>query len=110
MEVKPLILMKSQIPCYEEVRVMSVQTTGKPWFHDLQQYLETGQFPEDTKKRERMSLRILSRQFISYQGMLYKKMPTGVHLRCVDKNKAQKLIKAVHEGVCGGTHERNGSG
>ena len=28
-------------------------------------------------------------------------MPTGVHLRCVDKNKAQKLIKAVHEGVYG---------
>ena len=33
--------------------------------------------------------------------MLYKRMPTGVHLRCVDKNEAQKLIEAVHEGVCG---------
>ena len=28
-------------------------------------------------------------------------MPTGVHLRCVDKNEARKLIEAVHEGVCG---------
>ena len=28
-------------------------------------------------------------------------MPTGVHLRCVDKNEAHKLIEAVHEGVCG---------
>ena len=28
-------------------------------------------------------------------------MPTGVHLRCVDKDEAQKLIEAVHEGVCG---------
>ena len=26
-------------------------------------------------------------------------MLTGVHLRCVDKNEAQKLIEAVHEGV-----------
>ena len=33
--------------------------------------------------------------------MLYKRMPTGVHLRCVDKNEAQKLIEAVHEGVYG---------
>ena len=33
--------------------------------------------------------------------MLYKRMPTEVHLRCVDKDEAQKLIEAVHEGVCG---------
>ena len=31
--------------------------------------------------------------------MLYKRAPTGVHLRCVDKDKAQKLMKATHEGV-----------
>ena len=24
----------------------------------------------------------------------------GVHLRCVDKDKSQKLMEAVHEGVC----------
>ena len=28
-------------------------------------------------------------------------MPTWVHLRCVDKNEAQKLVEVVHEGVCG---------
>ena len=33
--------------------------------------------------------------------MLYKRMPTAVHLRCMDENEAQKLIEAVHEGVCG---------
>ena len=33
--------------------------------------------------------------------MLYKRRPTGVHLRCVDKDEAQKLVKAVHEGVSG---------
>ena len=25
----------------------------------------------------------------------------GVHLRCMDKNEAKKLIEVVHEGVCG---------
>ena len=44
---------------------------------------------------------MLSHQFISYHRMLYKRMPTGVHLRCVDKNEAQKLVEAVHEGVYG---------
>ena len=44
---------------------------------------------------------MLSRQFISYHGMLYKRMPIGVHLRCVDKGEAQKLMEVVHKGVCG---------
>ena len=79
---------------------MPVQTIERPWFHDLQWYLEIGQFLEDAQKKERMSLRMLSRQFINYHGMLYKRMPTGVHLRCVDKDEAQKLMEVVHEGVC----------
>ena len=44
---------------------------------------------------------MLSWQFINFQGMLYKRMPIGVHLRCMDKNEAHKLIVAVHEGVYG---------
>ena len=44
---------------------------------------------------------MLSRQFISYNGMLYKRAPIGVHLRCVNKAEAQRLIKDIHEGVFG---------
>ena len=100
-EMKPLILVRSRAPCFEEIRIMSISPTEKPWLYDLQHYLEAGQFSEDTERKERMSLRMLSRQFISYNGMLYKRAPIGVHLRCVDKDEAQKLIKAIHEGVCG---------
>ena len=57
------------------------------------------QFPEDTDRKERWSLRMLSRQFISYNRMLYKRAPIGVHLRCVDKDVAQKLMEEVY-GVC----------
>ena len=35
-EIKPLILVKSQTSCYEEIRVMPVDDVEKPWFHDLQ--------------------------------------------------------------------------
>ena len=48
-----------------------------------------------------MSLRMLSRQFINHNGILYKRMPTGVHLRCVNKDEAQRLMEAIHEGICG---------
>ena len=100
-EMKPLTLMRSQAPCYEEIRIMPVDLEEKPWFYDLQHYLETGQFPEDAERKERMSLRVLSRQFISHNGMLYKRAPVGVHLRCVDKVEVRKLMEAIHDGVCG---------
>ena len=80
---------------------MPVNPIEKPWFYDLQHYLEMGQFPGDAERKERISLRMLSRQFISHNGMLYKRAPTDVHLRCVDKVKAQKLMEAIHDGVCG---------
>ena len=48
-----------------------------------------------------MSLRMLSRQFLSYNRMLYKRAPTGVYLRCVYKDEVHQLIEVVHEGVCG---------
>ena len=98
--MKPLILVRSRTPCYEEIRIIPINPTEKPWFYDLQHYLEMGQFSEDAERKERMSLRMLSHQFISHNGMLYKRAPTGVHLRCVDKDEAQKIIEAIHEGVC----------
>ena len=33
--------------------------------------------------------------------MLYKRMPTGIHLRCVDKEEVQTIMEVVHVGVCG---------
>ena len=33
--VKPLVLVKSRIPCYEELRVMPMGPIEKSWFYDL---------------------------------------------------------------------------
>ena len=98
---QPLILVKSRSPCHEEIRVMPMGPVEKPWFYDLQKYLETGQFSEDADRKEKTSLKILSRQFISHLSMLYKRMPTGMHLRCVDKEEAQTIMEAMHASVCG---------
>ena len=47
-----------------------------------------------------MSLRMLSRQFLNCNRMLYKQASTKVHLRCVDKDEAHQLMEAIREGVC----------
>ena len=58
---RPVILAKSRSLCYEKIRVMPVQATKKPWYYDLQRYLDIGEFPEDAERKERMSLSMLSR-------------------------------------------------
>ena len=40
---------------------MSINPIEKPWLYDLQQYLETGLFSDDADRKERRSLRMLSR-------------------------------------------------
>ena len=34
-EMKPLILVRSRAPCFEEIRIMPISPAEKPWFHDL---------------------------------------------------------------------------
>ena len=80
---------------------MSINPIEKLWFHDLQKYLEISLFPDDADRKEKRSLRMLSRQFISHNRMLYKRALIGVHLRCVDKTEAQNLMEEIHEEVYG---------
>jgi hypothetical protein len=40
-------------------------------------------------------------QYILCGGVLYRRSYEGVHLRCVNKEEAKRLIKEGHQGVCG---------
>ena len=40
-EMKPLILVRSRTPYYEEIRIMPINPAEKPCFYDLKHYLET---------------------------------------------------------------------
>ncbi|XP_070004671.1 uncharacterized protein [Nicotiana sylvestris] len=51
------------------------ETDGKPWFHDIKEYLAKGEYPERT--------------------------PNLGLLRCVDTKEASKLLEDVHVGTCG---------
>ena len=81
--------------------VIPIEYSEKLQFYGLQRYLKIGQFLKDVDREERMSLRMLLRQFISHSEMLYKRMPTWVHLHYVDKKEAQRIMKIIYVGVYG---------
>ncbi|VFR01836.1 unnamed protein product [Cuscuta campestris] len=68
------------------------------WRHDLMEYLETGQKPDDEERARKVVLRAPRFQVID--GHLYKRAIGGPLLRCLTNREAERVIAEVHEGVC----------
>ncbi|XP_076926981.1 uncharacterized protein LOC143590364 [Bidens hawaiensis] len=62
-------------------------------------YLSSGGLPE-----EKVTARMIRHKALNYQiqdGVLYRRSFLAPHLRCVDAEDANYLIREVHEGICG---------
>ncbi|XP_058775307.1 uncharacterized protein LOC131649565 [Vicia villosa] len=79
------------------------QSDNKPWYHDIKEYLEKQEYPENASTIDKKTLRRLASKFFLSGSILYKRNYDSVLLRCVDKNEAKEIIREVHEGTFG-TH------
>ncbi|XP_070029400.1 uncharacterized protein [Nicotiana sylvestris] len=57
---------------------------GKPWFHDIKEYLSKGAYPEHANHTQKRTLRRLSNHFFHSGGNLYRRTPDLGLLRCVN--------------------------
>ena len=79
------------------------EVNGKPWYHDILQYVKNHQYPDHASKNDKRILRRLTMGFLLDGEVLYKKRKDQILLRCVDSFKANRIVEKIHEGVCG-TH------
>lgn len=77
---------------------VETETDGKPWFYDIRRYLEKNEYPQYISITDKKTLRKLSAKFFLSGDVLYKINLDMVLLRCVDREKADLLIKEIHEG------------
>ncbi|XP_070030026.1 uncharacterized protein [Nicotiana sylvestris] len=77
------------------------EADGKPWFHDIREYLTMGEYPELANATQKRALRRLSNNFFHSGGVLYRRTPDMGLLRCVEAREATKLLEKVHAGTCG---------
>ena len=102
--MRPLVLTTTGKPIYEAERVLEVEIDdGKPWYHDIQRYLEHRELPEGAGRKDKLAIQKLASQFVILSGELYKRQTNGIQLKCLRKEEAQQLMEEVHAGVCG-TH------
>ena len=64
-------------------------------------FLELGAYPDGADKRGHRSIRMMAIQFILCGGQLYKRSYNGIHLRFLKKDEVEKVMKEVHQKICG---------
>ncbi|XP_070004225.1 uncharacterized protein [Nicotiana sylvestris] len=58
------------------------EADGKPWFHDIKEYLTTGEYPDLANATQKRTLWSLSKNFFHSGGILYRRTPDLGLLRC----------------------------
>ncbi|XP_070022031.1 uncharacterized protein [Nicotiana sylvestris] len=74
---------------------------GKPWFHDIKEYLAKGEYLEHANHTQKRTLWRLSNHFLHNGGNLYRRTPDLGLLRYVDIKEVSKLLEDVHARTCG---------
>ena len=64
-------------------------------------FLELGAYPDGADKRECHSIRMKVIQYILYGGQLYRRSYDGIHIRCLKKEEAEKVMEEVYQGTYG---------
>ena len=79
------------------------EVDGKPSYYDVLQYVKDCQYPDHASENDKRILKRLAMGFLLDGEVLYKKGKDQILLRCVDSSEAKRIVKEIHEGVCG-TH------
>nr|XP_023914303.1 uncharacterized protein LOC112025850 [Quercus suber] len=89
---------------YEEVHkrkskasIMIIEEEEVPWYYDILKFLELRAYLDGADKRERHSIRMMATQYILCGGQLYRRSYDGIHLRCLKKEEAERVMEEVHQ-------------
>ncbi|KAL2237388.1 UNVERIFIED_CONTAM: Retrovirus-related Pol polyprotein from transposon [Sesamum indicum] len=96
-ERKITVMVKSK-PIIDEAEVHVVETADS-WKTPFVRYLKHGELPSDAITAKRLQLK--ANRFTMIGDDLYKRTPEGILLKCLDAERAQYVMKEIHEGSCG---------
>src|SRR5215216_927764 len=87
-------------PAVEKVLLVLVAEPQAPtWARHVDHFLQTRELPDGQDEAERVARRASMYQFVN--DTLYKRMPNGVKLKCICREKGKELLAEIHKGMCG---------
>ena len=81
--------------------VLVIEEEGVPWYYEIIKFLELGVYPDGANKRERYLIRMIAMQYILCRGRLYRRSYDSIHLRCLKKEEAERVMEEIHQGIYG---------
>ena len=84
-----------------ESLALAIEEDGVPWYYDIMKFLELGVYLDRANKREHRLIRMMAVQYILCRGQLYRRSCDGIHLRCLKKGEAERVMEEFHQGICG---------
>ncbi|KAH7848295.1 hypothetical protein Vadar_000864 [Vaccinium darrowii] len=100
-KLRPITIEQRDKPVFEYVMIVNEPNDGLPWYHDIWNFIEKGEYPVGTEKKDQIALRRLASQYIICGGKLYRRSHCGTHKLCVHGTEATMIMEEIHEGVCG---------
>ncbi|PKI60160.1 hypothetical protein CRG98_019448 [Punica granatum] len=74
---------------------------AKPWYEDINNFLQMGHYPPFADRRDRKTLRRLAMHYFLSGEILYRRSFDSTLLRCIDGHESRRLMEEVHRGNCG---------
>ena len=81
----------------EDLAILAIEKEGVPWYYDILKFLELGLYIDNASKREHHLVRMIAMHYILCGGQLYKRSYDEVHLHCLKKEEAEKVMEEVHQ-------------
>ncbi|RDX65154.1 Retrovirus-related Pol polyprotein from transposon opus, partial [Mucuna pruriens] len=85
------------VPSY--FQALEEETDGKPWYHDIKEYMKSKEYPNGAIENNKQSLRRMAGGYMLNGKILYQRSPYLTLLRCVDNKEAKEILEEIHEGV-----------
>ncbi|KAL2226706.1 UNVERIFIED_CONTAM: hypothetical protein Sindi_2029300 [Sesamum indicum] len=96
---RKITLMIKETSAIAEVIDVNMASEKPSWKDEIVRYLKEGILPADSTAGRRLKMRAL--RFTLVNEQLYKRTIEGPLLKCLDPERAEYVMREIHEGSCG---------
>ncbi|KAK6119715.1 hypothetical protein DH2020_046534 [Rehmannia glutinosa] len=83
----------------EGLQILCTEDEEPSWKDEIVKYLTSGELP--VSPNDAQKVKIWASRFLIIDGELYKKGYSQPYLKCLTPDKANYVMREIHEGICG---------
>eukprot|EP00253_Pinus_taeda_P016205 PITA_16205 len=86
------------------VRLLAKNLASCEWYSRIAQFLLKLEVPPGLSSSQARTIKLRTTKFCIHENLLYWRDPSGILLRCMDKEQSLEVMHQFHSSICGGHH------